>query len=99
MLFFSNPGTPNNMQYKHGKTQAKKKTTKHHDGTLHETAPGRPKQKGAVGKDSHSALPRHLALRWYGLGRHAADLLDQELALVDKLLVFGALLEEVGQEG
>ncbi len=42
--------------------------------------------------------PTALPLRLHGRGRQNANLLDQKLALVDKLLVLGAVLEEVRQE-
>ncbi len=39
-----------------------------------------------------------LPLRLHGRGRQIPNLFDQKLALVNKLLVLGTVLEEVGQE-
>jgi hypothetical protein len=39
-----------------------------------------------------------LSLRWNRSGWHVSDLLYEELALVDKLLVIGAVFKEMGEE-
>ena len=58
-----------------------------------------PQRRFSTHSTPKAPLPTALPLRrWHGCGRQISDLLDQKLALVDKLLVLGAVLQKVRQE-
>lgn len=40
-----------------------------------------------------------LPLGWHGNCWHIANLLDQKFSLIDELLIIGAILQKVGEEG
>ncbi len=51
------------------------------------------------GSSTRTLTTRPLPLWWDGRQGHILDLFNQELALIDELLIVGAILEEVRQEG